>query len=88
MRGGKEHPYLQRQRDTGKNLNEQTLLSFPQFPHYVHTLLSYHIFHDFPLFSKPIKNLKSNYFFSSSLSYEGSVSLKVTIKSVYILFSC
>ena len=39
IRGGREHPYLRRQRDTEKNLSKQTLLSFPQLSTYPLTYL-------------------------------------------------
>ena len=35
---GKEHPYLQRQRDVEKNPNTKDVLSLPQLPHLVHIM--------------------------------------------------
>lgn len=72
---GKEHPCLQ-EWCTERKLNEQALLSLPQF-----TVLTLHplfyIFHSSPPFIKPnIKTLIFNYFLMSPFPYEGSWVMK------------
>lgn len=83
--GGKEHPYLQRCRGTGRDPNEHTLLSFPPFSHLAHTLLSYQIsltFHS----SANLVSKYSRLTISSGLHYlmKAVCHIKVNIKSIHI----
>ena len=67
IRGGREHPYLRRQRDTEKNLNKQTLLSFPQLSTYP---LTYFI--PSQLSTLQLIHHKKDHFIWSSFPYGGS----------------
>lgn len=71
---GKEHPSLERQRDTKRNPNEQALLHFPQFIMFSsYPFVLSHFFYDLPLFIKPgIKMLMLIHIFGLSFPYEGS----------------
>ena len=87
--GGKEHPYLHRQREGKRNLNEQTLLFAPLL-HLAHTLFCLVIlFHGSPRFIKTsIKTLRYNSFLGSSFPYESSVSCHVKlIVNKFVCFS-
>lgn len=84
---GEEHLHLQRQRDTERNLNEQALLSDPQFILTSYSSLSYlsMTFH----FIKPnIKILRFNHFFESSFPYEDFCIVKLRSNKFVCFFSC
>lgn len=75
---GKEQPFLRRQRDADRILNEQTLLfSLAYYSQLIPFLFPPTFSHHFPLFIKPNrKMLRFNHFFKSSFLHKGSQIMK------------
>lgn len=81
--GGREHPYLQKQRleySAKKNPNKQVLVILPSLLHFLQTLCPIIVLHDCLLFNPSIKILRCNCFLRSSFLTKAPCHIKLVCK--------